>query len=249
MASRRNFDKARYTCLYVVDGHSGVETAQFVRDNFKRVFVSKLSHERTTGGTIHATFDEIEFELRARHVPAGAVAAFVMLRERPNGERKVFVANVGDVEVVLHDGAARPAVLCSTRHSLRNAEELERVTRLSGNLATLVDGGDMAVGQHRIANTRAFGDFHFLPMISAEPAVSTIKPAPARGSNAYIIIASDGVFDYLNPAQAVAAVNAHRDAGRSRVDAAQALLLAAQPAPGAGQEVRRDNASAIVAYF
>ena len=244
-----DFEGVRYTCLYVIDGHGGVETAQFVRDNFRRVFVSKLSSDRTTGGTIHATFDEIEFELRARRVPAGAVAAFVVLRVKPTGERKLFVANVGDVEVVLHDGAARPVALLTTRHSLRNRDELERVARLSGNLATLVDGNYMAVGGFRVANTRAFGDFEFLPMITAEPAMLAIDPAPARGAGSFLIIASDGVFDYLGPAEAVAAVHAHGLAGRSRVDAAQALLLAAQPARGAGLEGRRDNASAIVAFF
>jgi serine/threonine protein phosphatase PrpC len=194
------------TCLYVVDGHAGAQAATYVRDNFQRVFCAKLARQvqpppAPQPSLCAALYDavlELEFLLRVHSVPAGAVAAFTVLRVNGAGSlRKLYVANVGDVEVVLVD-RARAAVTLTKKHTPANPDELARLTAISCSLNA--EGGPSFVSKGRLvgdagynlAITRTLGDFGCKPWATAEPSMASCA---LDESFAFFYIASDGVFD------------------------------------------------------
>jgi serine/threonine protein phosphatase PrpC len=193
------------TCLYVVDGHAGVETAAFVRDNFQRVFVERLQRQLqpppVQASICAALYDavlELEHQLRVRAVPGGAVAAFTVLRV--NGAktvRKLYVANVGDVEVALVDDK-QIAMTLSRKHTPANPDELARLLAISNSLnpeggPSFIHGGRLVGdGGFNLAITRTLGDFRCKPWATAEPAIASIT---LEDRHLFYFIASDGVFD------------------------------------------------------
>lgn len=84
------------------------------------------------------------------------------------------------------------------------------------------------------------------PYVTAVPHVTAEDLSPA---DAFVIIASDGVWDHLSYADAVTTVAQHVQAGRDRRAAAMALL-AASAARAAGKPTATiDNATALVLFF
>lgn len=253
------------SCLYVVDGHGGADASTFIRGAFQRIFEAQVDRFAASAlptslkGVLFATLAQVEFELQMRQHQAeahgrrlhdGAVAAFVVLRSTPAG-RKLYCANVGDVEVVLAEkGRAPPSALMSTKHNFTNAAERERIERVSGR--PIASAGDVRTGRvfgmaagSSLAVTRSFADFAYKPWVSAEPTISEVV---IEDKHAFVVIASDGVFDYLPPSETAGAITEFLERGNSRANAAQALLAKANPARMAGP-LTRDNASAIVAFF
>lgn len=191
------------TCLYVVDGHAGAQAATFCRDNFKAVFTAKLARQTSSPqpsicAAIYDAVLELEFLLRVHSVTAGAVAAFTVLRVNGAGTlRKLYTANVGDVEVVLVD-RARGAVTLTKKHTPANPEELRRLTAISCSLNA--EGGPSFVANNRLvgdggynlAITRTLGDFACKPWATAEPSMASCT---LDENFDFFFIASDGVFD------------------------------------------------------
>lgn len=272
------------TCLYVVDGHAGAQAATFCRDNFKAVFTAKLARQTSSPqpSICAALYDavlELEFLLRVHSVTAGAVAAFTVLRVNGAGTlRKLYTANVGDVEVVLVD-RARGAVTLTEKHTPANLEELRRLRAISCSLNA--EGGPSFVANNRLvgdggyslAITRTLGDFACKPWATAEPSMASCK---LDENFDFFFIASDGVFDCawrLRCAQRRGTLplpsppaHKHHTACPADLTAAQgadavsahvaahgsrrvaAQVLLSKAQPPAGPRNMRDNASAIVCF-
>ncbi|TYZ59411.1 hypothetical protein PybrP1_001032 [[Pythium] brassicae (nom. inval.)] len=144
----------------------------------------------------------------------------------------LYVANVGDCAVVLGKAAQAGGAACvasqlSVDHTCANADEtrgvLERSRdrnpiRLSKDDQT---SGAGEFGVKRVAGslavTRAFGDFYLkceelssapfkskLPYITVEPSVAAVE---LDGSEKYLILGSDGLWEVLAPEEAVQIVD------------------------------------------
>uniref|UniRef100_A0AAV1V0A0 PPM-type phosphatase domain-containing protein n=1 Tax=Peronospora matthiolae TaxID=2874970 RepID=A0AAV1V0A0_9STRA len=162
------------------------------------------------------------------------------------------VANVGDCAAVLgkknKETGELQAVEVSADHSCDNLHETKLVIERSHDRnAIRMSKDDLAAGlgiagAQRVAGslamTRAFGDFYLkcpelsmapfkskVPYITSKPSISTIY---MDGSEKYVILASDGLWDVVTPEEAVQIVDKF-DSKHSLffTDASAALIHAA----------------------
>ncbi|KAL4167299.1 hypothetical protein KRP22_012785 [Phytophthora ramorum] len=139
----------------------------------------------------------------------------------------LYVANVGDCAAVLgkvsKETQGLKAVEVSVDHSCNNPHEAKLVVERSHDRnAIRMSKDDQAtgagiIGVKRVAGslamTRAFGDFYLkcpelssapfkskVPYITSEPSITTVY---MDGSEKYVILASDGLWDVMTPQEAV----------------------------------------------
>jgi serine/threonine protein phosphatase PrpC len=173
----------------------------------------------------------------------------------------LYIANVGDCAAVLgkvsKETLGLQAVEVSVDHSCNNPNEAKLVVERSHDRnAIRMSKDDQAtgagiVGVKRVAGslamTRAFGDFYLkcpelssapfkskVPYITSEPSVTTVY---MDGSEKYVILASDGLWDVMTPQEAVHIVDKF------------GTLLSTRPSCGAEINVRvccRPGAGAVL---
>ncbi|KAG6960022.1 hypothetical protein JG688_00009812 [Phytophthora aleatoria] len=139
----------------------------------------------------------------------------------------LYIANVGDCAAVLgkvsKETQGLQAIAVSVDHSCNNPQETKLVVERSHDRnAIRMSKDDQAtgagvIGVKRVAGslamTRAFGDFYLkcpelssapfkskVPYITSEPSITTVY---MDGSEKYVILASDGLWDVMTPQEAV----------------------------------------------
>ncbi|CAI5710287.1 hypothetical protein KXD40_005069 [Peronospora effusa] len=139
----------------------------------------------------------------------------------------LYVANVGDCAAVLgkvsNETQELQAIEVSVDHSCNNPHETKLVVERSHDRnAIRMSKDDQAtragvIGVKRVAGslamTRAFGDFYLkcpelsstpfkskVPYITSEPSITTVH---MDGSEKYVVLASDGLWDVMTPQEAV----------------------------------------------
>lgn len=127
----------------------------------------------------------------ARGIPGGATAATLHLL----GAR-FLAANVGDSRIVI--GTASGSMLLTVDHRPELPEEMARIESLGGRVIHL----DVPRVQGELAISRALGDAHLKPYVSAEPRI--IEGRLGR-ENDWAVLATDGIWDVISPAEAVLA--------------------------------------------
>ena len=256
----------------VVDGHGGADVAHFVRDHLPAAFMAAAAQGRAMPfcsqaadaglpvGNRMALFSAVlqlehklqaaaTDELRAKAWAQGAVAAVVLVTGAAHtATRCLYVANVGDVEVVLATRTAAggfAARVLSVKHTAADPGEASAIRGRGGFVVSDARGTPRAQGC--LMPSRALGDLCVKPYVSAVPHVAAVDLTPA---DAFVIVASDGVWDHLTHEGAVRAVAAacERGPAGARRDAARHLLAAAR-ASGGGQRAPEDNATAVVLFF
>ncbi|ETP52482.1 hypothetical protein, variant 2 [Phytophthora nicotianae P10297] len=153
----------------------------------------------------------------------------------------LYIANVGDCAAVLgkvsKETQGLQAIEVSVDHSCNNPQETKLVIKRSHDRnAIRMSKDDQAtgagiIGVKRVAGslamTRAFGDFYLkcpelssapfkskVPYITSEPSITTVY---MNGSEKYVILASDGLWDVMTPQEAVHIVD--------KFDPAQSLFF------------------------
>ena len=162
-----------------------------------------------------------------------AVAALVI-----GGE--LVVANVGDSNAVLSfaDGSARTL---SVEHKPSLPSERTRIESMDGGLVTVSRRNGIARVQGQLAVSRALGDFHLEPYVTAEPSCAGVDLAAGEGGGAeFLILACDGVWDVLNAHQACTEVR-KAVAAQGTMEAAAVALCEQSLARGS-----TDNISVVV---
>jgi len=110
-----------------------------------------------------------------------------------------YVANVGDTMAVLsREGSA---INLSTRHHPWSRNEIERIRELGG----YVSGNGLVAGELDI--TRAFGYFHLLPCVNANP---TMSCTVLTERDEFIILASYELWRFISYQMAVDLVRQYR---------------------------------------
>ena len=110
-----------------------------------------------------------------------------------------WVANVGDTMAVL--SREGQAVTLSTRHHAWSRPEIERIRSLGG----YVSANGLVAGELDIC--RAFGYFHLLPYVNANPSISQTV---LSDRDEFIIIASYELWTFITYQMAVDLVRQHR---------------------------------------
>lgn len=152
-----------------------------------------------------------------------------------------IVFNVGDSRAVYVLGEGGPSVQITRDHKPDDDREMKRIKKHGGHVARLSHDSPARLWHSKammapgLALSRALGDFGAVPCgLTHLPAVSTTTFA-----GGFIVIASDGLWDYLTNEQ-VAALSAKK---RSAKSYCSAIMQAALKASEGGY---RDDCTAVV---
>ena len=200
--------------------------------------------------------DEVKRTLGATAPRAGGVAAFLFINTPANmsalTDRRIYFANIGDTEMILGQSVAtaagprRHVEVLSKKHVASDPDEARLVKARGGTIQynghshyvmSVIKGGSA------VMPSRAFGDFHCKPSISAIPHVGNKALEP---QDDFIVIASDGLWDQLTYKDAVDIVYSHLAAGKAPKEAAHALIRASNEK---GKHKAKDNVSCLVLFL
>jgi len=224
-------DQSLFSAL---DGHgpNGHLVSSFVKQYVPDLLLEHLSRE---GDNIPAalteTFLDVDERLGSSHVDcefSGSTAVVSFLKGR-----MLYTAWVGDSRGVLgrktKDGIE--GIDLTIDHKPNDPEEKSRIQSRNGRVERLVDEAGEPIGPPRVwlqyawipglAMSRAIGDkiAHTVGVIS-EPGISVLELYPA---DQFMILASDGVWEFIDSQEAVEIVNKHaklEDGVRSLVNEA-----------------------------
>lgn len=204
----------------VFDGHGGKGAAAYCQEHLQEALCAARSNGALDAAALGRAFAALDAGIKAGGVEfAGATAAVCVWDA---AARALTVANVGDTHALLvpagADGALVPARahVLTTEHHAEGAE-LARVTAAGG---FVTDGRVNGV----IGVTRSLGDHHMKPLLVCEPAVATAADVPA---GSVLLVACDGVWDVLAPADVAAALAAPPTPAETAAECARRILKAA----------------------
>lgn len=165
------------------------DTPDKIPDALRRAFLSLNKEVNTVLANKKAGFhnvglvsDDLNMLTLAEDSSKGCNIAAVYIK---NGV--VYLANVGDTEVVLSKSNADYRVM-STKHDPTLRKEFERIRAAGG----FVSGDGLLDGTLRVS--RGVGFFDYIPHTHSGPSISVYDPA---GSDAVIIMASRSLWDYV----------------------------------------------------
>ncbi|PON72034.1 Protein phosphatase [Parasponia andersonii] len=255
----------------VLDGHGGSSSVNFLRDELYKEFCTALQggllltekHFNAIREAIQEVFQKVDqklltwLELNGEEDESGSTATVIFI-----GNDKMFVSHVGDSCVVLSRSGEVEVLTNPHRPYGSNKVSLQEIRRIREAGGWIVNGricGDIAV-------SRAFGDQRFKTkknemltkgveegrwsekfvsrvqfsgdLVTASPDVFQV----ALGTDAeFVLLASDGLWDYINSSEAVAFV---RNQLRQHGD----VQLASEKLAEAALDRRtQDNVSIVIA--
>lgn len=204
------FQAKSWRLYAIMDGHSGLGTAAFIRDNLVTIatpYIEKLiSADTREGETFSPTnydlleqlifrelFRDIEKQCNLnseKHDFSGSTLTLVL----HYGEH-IIVANVGDSSAILASKSWK-AKTVTMDHVPDHPKERERIES-SGGFVEFV-GVWRVVGQ--LAISRSIGDKHLRQFVTSEPTVAHFRHS---ADTRFLCIASDGVWETLSPEDVV----------------------------------------------
>jgi len=197
----------------VCDGHGGKEAAEFVQAHFFNKIMGQSSIQEETEDTILKCFDEIESEFKKTVQEndldglVGTTVTFVIIINQT-----LYVANIGDSSASICTKGV--STILTTCHSTNNPDERLRVEQEGGKIVS--DRAGVVRLGHPVWNsdyvnvgvTRAIGDFYFKSKeyiaekksgLIAIPSITKRKITP---DDQFVLVASDGFWEVLNPNEA-----------------------------------------------
>uniref|UniRef100_A0A0G4HYD0 PPM-type phosphatase domain-containing protein n=1 Tax=Chromera velia CCMP2878 TaxID=1169474 RepID=A0A0G4HYD0_9ALVE len=263
-------DDVQSAYLAVYDGHGGRETVDFLAANLHEKLLAEMrkAKEVSVPDALTAAFKDADETLRdqLKVNQSGATACVVFqTREggrasggggtsseegRVGGHRVLYCAHVGDTRAVLCHGGVAVRLTCRSDHKASDLLEARRVTERGGKVVNERVEGMLAI-------TRAFGDAQLKTpntsgdFVSNEP---SIKRWELGETDAFVIIACDGLWDVMSDETAVdlvlSAVEqlsislAVKIDGRDVADIACRMLVEEALARGT-----TDNVTVLIAFF
>lgn len=213
----------------VFDGHGGPGAAAYVQENLWKTLKSNNNFDSDIKQALVEAFVEtdnayLKDEANSNKDDGCTAVAAVLLGDQ------LIVANVGDSRAVLaRDGKAYPM---SEDHKPNRADERQRIEKAGG---VVVWAGTWRVGGV-LAVSRAFGDRLLKKYVVAEP---DILDTELTGSDTFLIMATDGLWDVVSNQDAITMV-------RNTLNAEVAAVRLTTEAFKRGSS---DNISCIVVAF
>ncbi|XP_074643762.1 protein phosphatase 1E-like [Tubulanus polymorphus] len=216
----------------VFDGHGGSDASAYTASQLLGHLVKHCqfdTDEQTALREAYNTTDKL-FSLKAERedLRSGSTGVSVLLRDK-----KLHIAWLGDSQVLLVRNG-KPVEIMSPHKPEREDEKL-RIEALGGCVLWYgtwrVNGG--------LSVSRAIGDIKHKPYVSSDADVATL---PLEGSEDYIVLACDGLWDCISFTQLIQTVY-DSSADGQRADAAQRLVDIAR------ENGSMDNISVIVVFL
>jgi len=182
----------------VYDGHGGRHEVDFCESFLHQVLATEsqnLAGNFDVPVAMRRCFEKIDSQLSMKGAWKSGCTATVALVHRAGSQLTLHVANVGDSRAVVVGSSGSRRV--TTDHLAIDHEEAARVVRAGGIVRHGRVGGQLSV-------SRSLGDHHLKSSgVSCKPEVSSND---IRGDRA-LVIASDGLWDALEDADACNTVN------------------------------------------
>ena len=241
-------------CVYDGHGDRGREVSQCAMRRMHSELdgpqADGLKHQPTVA--LASAFATVQQELRAGlagdATDSGACSLVCYMRDRT-----LWVANAGDCRAVLGtvcDGVLA-AVALSTDHKVSVPSEAARIRRAGGHIK--MTGGPWRVYEDEeesypgLSPSRALGDCGSSSLgVVATPEVTTHSLSP---HDRFLILASDGLWEFIDSHEAVAIVDAFHSEGKPVAEACSHLVATAALAWLKIEGAYRDDISASVVWL
>ncbi len=188
-----------FHAFVVFDGHCGTlrnpetSTVGYVAKRFLSYLQDRLGSTSNTRKVIEEVFLLLAHETKNK--ASGTTVSLVLVVVSPNGEREIWVANVGDSSVFgfrrESDGECKIQKL-SRDHKPNLKSELERL-RMQPGFHSVQDNYVVNCKGDQLGMSRALGDSDFVDIISSRPTITRL------GSTwDIILVGSDGIHDVMS---------------------------------------------------
>eukprot|EP00359_Climacostomum_virens_P002884 CAMPEP_0204911982 /NCGR_PEP_ID=MMETSP1397-20131031/10206_1 /ASSEMBLY_ACC=CAM_ASM_000891 /TAXON_ID=49980 /ORGANISM="Climacostomum Climacostomum virens, Strain Stock W-24" /LENGTH=400 /DNA_ID=CAMNT_0052082733 /DNA_START=144 /DNA_END=1343 /DNA_ORIENTATION=- len=205
----------------VFDGHGsyGHFVSGHINDKLPQILAAQLkiaSNDKTIELCLERSFEQMQAELVSSSIDctlSGSTACVVLIRGSA-----IFTANVGDSRAVIgkkHKDTWKNRPL-SRDHKPDWPDETKRITQAGGRVRPYYDNMGNPVGPHRVwlahkdipglAMSRSFGD-----LIGSQVGISSIpeiRRYSLTSEDKFIIIGSDGLWEFMSNQEAVDIVGA-----------------------------------------
>ncbi|KAL7122829.1 hypothetical protein ACP275_01G068300 [Erythranthe tilingii] len=242
-----------YYFFAVYDGHGGDKVAEKCREEMHTCLERQIEKAKKLPAEERAIdwekvmvdcFSSMDDELDRNHEVAvqdgedaaaayknmGSTAAVLLV-----GREEIVVAHCGDSRVVLSRGGV--AVPISIDHKPDREDEKERIEAAGGQVINYNGWRVQGV----LATSRSFGDHYLKPYVTSVPEVTAVRRS---GSDEFLIVATDGLFDVVSNEVACQVVKEFLTCTKNkRHGASMAATLLAGLAIAKGSQ---DNVSVIV---
>jgi len=254
------FGNSTQSAFAVLDGHGalGQEVAGFCRKRLPANLAKSMQREGTVTEAMAAAFADTQTALRKGRVDctiSGSAVSMALLR----GE-ELFVANAGDCRVVLgrERGSHYEAIDLSVDHKPDRPDERERLLKSGARVEPVrLQSSNNFVGPMRVwkkmsnvpglAVSRSMGDLigHTIGVLTQPEFTHTHLDEHDH----YLILASDGVWEWLSSQDAVDIVSRCAEEGSDASVACEQLARAAYARWEEEGNGVADDTTAVVVYF
>ena len=177
----------QYPLFGVFDGHGGHEVARFCHYHLPTILEKEIDSHANIRDAIIQSFEKLDDMVCSMHTfkDMGSTCVICLIVDD-----KCWFANIGDSMAMTIDTDAKANYrFVSEKHSAAN--EADMIREKEGLVFHY--GGDLRL--FGVLNlSRGFGDVELKKYMSAVPYVCEVDTASVKN----IVIASDGVWDYLN---------------------------------------------------
>jgi serine/threonine protein phosphatase PrpC len=193
-----------YDFYAIFDGHGGAEVASYLSLHMKTV-VKELLETNEKHGSLNIDVPQLlhtAFDIIVQNIPliisthTGSTAIVILKRNQD-----VWVANCGDSRAIMNIGY--DAIPLTYDHKPTRHDEYIRITQIGGKIIK-TSPEDCYRVNGVLAVSRAVGDFSLSPHITWKP---EIHHYTLTKSNAYIFMATDGIWDVLSNVEVVTIIN------------------------------------------
>uniref|UniRef100_A0A1B6DD99 PPM-type phosphatase domain-containing protein n=3 Tax=Clastoptera arizonana TaxID=38151 RepID=A0A1B6DD99_9HEMI len=220
----------------VFDGHNGLNAAIYSVAHLHYYLANSHYYPTDPENALRDAFRKTdEYFITKSHkedLQSGTTAVCALLRQE---EKKLHVGWVGDSQAVLvRQGQPYQLV---TPHKPDRRDEKERIEALGG--VVLFWGMWRVNGQ--LAVSRAIGDVSYKPYVTAEP---DIRTEILDGTEDFLILACDGLWDFVKEIDATNAVYAQLSENPGDIDAVSQRLVSLSK-----EHSSTDNISVVVVFL
>jgi len=179
----------------VFDGHAGTDAACYAASHLHELLIASQHYPEDPVQAFTDAFLTCDADFTASSKKSGSTAVCALIRDDT-----IYIAWLGDSTATLVREGVTVKVMDS--HKPDRPDERARVEGLGG---TVIHWGAWRVNG-QLAVSRAIGDGEYKPYVTAQPDITTIK---RNGTEDFIIVACDGLWDTITPEEATRLVFQH----------------------------------------
>jgi len=230
-ALQSKVDPEEHVSYYAVfDGHAGTDAACYAASNLHELLVASSHYPSDPVQAFNDAFLTCDKDFTTSSKKSGSTAVCALFK----GDY-IYLAWLGDsIATLVRDGVT---VKIMDSHKPNRDDERARVESLGG---TVILWGTWRVNG-QLAVSRAIGDGEYKPFVSAQPDITTIA---RNGTEDFVIVACDGLWDTVTPEEATEVVMTYLKENQTRDGDLE--NLSAKLASVAKEKGSSDNITIIV---